>query len=133
MGEKNISLQADNARMRAFTRALLEDVQALQQMIDSGLIESGVRRIGAEQELFLIDESMRPAPVAFRILDTERGARFAEELALFNLEINLSPKELGGSCLSAMEKELVDELAVVQELAKDFDARALLVGILPTL
>ncbi len=133
MGEKNISLKSDNERMRAFTRALLEDVQALQEMLESGRIESGIRRIGAEQELFLVDESMRPAPVAFRILDTERGSEFSEELGLFNLEINLAPQELGGKCLSKMEEELQTGIATVRELAEQFDARPVMVGILPTL
>ena len=133
MGEQEISLKASSDKMRAFTRALLEDVQALEDMLNSGRIESGVRRIGAEQEVFLVDDSMRPAPVAYRMLETEEGKEFAPELAQSNLEINLEPHKLGGGCLSLMERELNEKLDIVRKLAKRFDAKALLTGILPTL
>ncbi|MFT5285230.1 MAG: CBS domain-containing protein [Planctomycetota bacterium] len=133
MGEQEISLQADSDRMRAFTRALLEDVQALEEMLHTGRIESGIRRIGAEQELFLIDDSMRPAPVAYHMLATEEGRQFAPELAQFNIEINLEPHKLGGNCLAKMEAELNEKLEIVRKLAKAHDAHALMVGILPTL
>lgn len=133
MGEKDISIDADHERMRSFTRALLEDVRALQRMLETGRIETGVRRIGAEQELFLVDDSMQPSPVAFRILDTERGKQFSPELGLFNLEINLTPHVLEGRCLSAMHSELSQKVAVARELAGELGAKVLMVGILPTL
>ena len=38
-------------------------------MIASGLIENGVRRIGAEQELFMVNSAWRPAFVARQVLD----------------------------------------------------------------
>ena len=37
-------------------RAILADLRALERMLDEGMFETGVRRIGAEQEMFLIDE-----------------------------------------------------------------------------
>ena len=40
---------------RKFTRAILADVYALERMLREDRFESGVRRIGAEQELFLLD------------------------------------------------------------------------------
>ena len=43
-------------RLRQFTRKLLTDLRAIEKMLDSGAIESGVRRIGAEQELFLVNK-----------------------------------------------------------------------------
>ena len=39
-------------------KSLLADVMALEQMIETGRIETGVRRIGAEQEMFLVDHAM---------------------------------------------------------------------------
>jgi hypothetical protein len=37
-------------------KAVLDDLVALERMIEGGMIERGVRRIGAEQELFLVDD-----------------------------------------------------------------------------
>jgi len=57
MGEHNVAVDADEQQLQDFMRALLEDLFALEQMIESGKIESGIRRIGSEQEMFLITRS----------------------------------------------------------------------------
>ena len=63
MGTQDITGELDAENLRPFITRLLHDLQALEAMIDQGAIESGVRRIGAEQELFLVDRSWRPATV----------------------------------------------------------------------
>ena len=50
-------------------KALLADVHALETMLEEGMVESGIRRIGAEQEMFLVDELGRPVPKALEVLD----------------------------------------------------------------
>ena len=47
-------------KLRAFMKHLLRDLRALERMLEEGSFETGIRRIGAEQELFLVDEAMRP-------------------------------------------------------------------------
>jgi CBS domain-containing protein len=64
MGDQRVSEQANDEQHRAFMRALLDDVAALERLIDEDRIESGVRRLGAEQEMFLVDRALRPAPLA---------------------------------------------------------------------
>jgi hypothetical protein len=64
MGEHHVETVSDDRKVRAFMRALLNDLAALEMMLEEGQIESGVRRIGAEQEMFLVDRHMRPACVA---------------------------------------------------------------------
>ena len=64
MGEHNVSIQHDEQQAQLFMKALLNDLTALEQMIERGQLESGVRRIGAEQEMFLVDAALRPASVA---------------------------------------------------------------------
>jgi hypothetical protein len=95
MGEQNVQQSTDENTRRAFMKALLDEVRALEDMHSSGMIESGVRRIGAEQEMFLVDRAARPALTAMQILDQIDDPRFTHELGLFNLEANLSPLELG--------------------------------------
>jgi hypothetical protein len=60
MGVQHEVREADVESLRQFTRKLLADLRALELMLESGAIESGARRIGAEQELFLIDRRWRP-------------------------------------------------------------------------
>ena len=112
MGTNDVARGPDPKEMRAFTRAVLDDLIALERLIQQGQIESGVRRIGAEQEMFLIDESRQPAPVAVEVLEALTGdERMTTELARFNLEANLTPQVFGPECLRKMEEELNQVLA----------------------
>jgi CBS domain-containing protein len=133
MGEQNVKLNDDESTHQAFMKSLLTEVNALERMLDSGLIESGVRRIGAEQEMFLIDKAHKPALKAMEILDIVEDDRFTHELGLFNLEANLSPRKLGGDCLSLMEQEAQEIYLKARQTAARVDCDIALVGILPTL
>ena len=133
MGEQNVKKISDEATQQEFMKSLLTEVHALEIMLDSGLIESGVRRIGAEQEMFLIDKAHKPALKAMEILDAIDDDRFTHELGLFNLEANLAPHILGGNCLNLMEQEAQEIYRHARQTASRFDCDIALVGILPTL
>ncbi len=133
MGEHNVEQHVDEKKSQAFMKALLEDLRALAFMLEDGWIESGVRRIGAEQEMFLIDRYLRPAPVSLEVLKEANDQRLTTEIARFNLEANLTPSDLKNDCFSRMEQELVDLLALARNSAATHDADVLLSGILPTL
>ena len=120
--------------MRSFMRALLEDVRALEQMIEAGsLFESSTRRIGAEQEMFLVGQGLRPANCSLEVLQHLPQEFFTTELGRFQLEANLSPQELRRDGLLRMEQELTHLMELVSEAARSCGARVLLTGILPTL
>src|SRR5215218_11373580 len=106
MGQHNVEQHADAQKAQAFMKALLEDLRALAFMLEEGRIESGARRIGAEQEMFLIDRYLRPAPVSLEVLKQANDPRLTTEIARFNLEANLTPLELENNCFSRMEEEL---------------------------
>lgn len=133
MGEQNVTSKVDEQKLQAFMKALLDDLHALDYMLDNNLIETGVRRIGAEQEMFLVDENLRPASVSTQVLEHANDPRLTTEIATFNLEANLTPLLLNGDCFSLMESELKDVLALARVSAQHFGADVLLAGILPTL
>lgn len=114
-------------------KALLNEVRALEDMHTAGIFEAGIRRIGAEQEMFLVDQANRPALSAMQILDRIDDPRFTHELGLFNLEANLSPLELGADCLRRLEQEAQELLQIGRDAAAQVGSRIALVGILPTL
>jgi len=114
-------------------KALLEDLRALAFMLEDGRVETGVTRIGAEQEMFLIDGDFRPAPVSMEVLHKAHDTRITTEIAKFNLEANLAPLLLTGTNLSAMEAELTELIRITRTSARSFGAEVLLSGILPTL
>ena len=123
----------ESTELRKFTKALLNDLRALERMVHDGLFESGVRRIGAEQELFLVDEGWRPAPVATEVLEGLSRPEFTTELARFNLEINLLPLVMDRDCFKRLEQNLNDLIAQVRMEAAKHKADVVLTGILPTL
>jgi|CXWL01.1.fsa_nt_gi CBS domain-containing protein len=133
MGEKKVTTGYDDTQMRAFTLGVLNDLQALERMLDSGMFEEDVRRIGAEQEMFLVDSAMRPAGLAVEVIEEAKDGRLTTEIGKFNLEANLTPREFSGDCLGLMEDELNEILAVVRKAAGRFDAGVVLAGILPTI
>lgn len=133
MGEQQISTDSTEDAQRHFVRAVLDDLEALEQMLEKGMIESDIRRIGAELEMFLIDKNQHPAPVAMEVLDGLDPTMFTTELAKFNLEVNATPREFGGTCLGEFERELNDMMTTVRQRASQEEAEVLLTGILPTL
>lgn len=133
MGEQNVTTTHDRHQAQLFMKALLNDLAALEQMIEGGYIESGVRRIGAEQEMFLVDEALRPAPVAPALLQSLNEPRLTTEIGRFNLEANLAPQPLSGAGFQALENELHEVLALARQAAAAQNAQILLTGILPTL
>jgi len=133
MGEQNISRGGDNEAKRLFTRAVLNDLRALELMIDKGLIESGARRIGAEQEMFITDEDYSPNLTALDILNDINDERFTNEIALFNIEANLTPRKFTGKCLREMEEEIKEVVSIARHHAGAHDSKIILAGILPTL
>src|SRR5436189_5010005 len=105
MGDKKVAAEYEERQMREFTLGVLNDLQALEAMLKGGMLEEGVRRIGAEQEMFLVDSSMHPSPTVMEIIDEARDGRLTTEIGRFNLEANLTPREFSGNCLTEMETE----------------------------
>ena len=133
MGDHNVTATVDEAQRRRFTKALLDDVIALERLIDDNRFDSGPRRIGAEQEMFLVGPRFEPALTAPLILERIDDPRVTTELARYNLECNLSPQVFGGDCLRKMETEAEELLAIVRVAAAEVDTEYLLTGCLPTL
>ena len=133
MGDKAVTSKYDEVDMREFTRTVLNDLQALEIMLSDGRIEEGVQRIGAEQEMFLVDSSLHPSPIVSEVIEEAKDGRLTTEIGRFNLEANLTPRLFAGKCLSDMETELDDILKLVREVAGKFGSGVLLTGILPTI
>jgi len=133
MGEQAVQSEWCEEDLRSFLRSLLRDLHALEKLFAEGRIENGVHRIGAEQELVIVDKAFRPAPLALRLLDGLEDPHFTTEIALFNLEINLDPLPFSGDSLSRLERELNGLLAKARQKAHECEAELTLTGILPSL
>ncbi len=133
MGLQKTDSELGGERRREFVRAMLRDLQALQHMLSAGMFEEGVTRIGAEQEMFLIDSSGHPANAALKALEAANSSHFTTELGLFQLELNLDPQKLGGRCLRRVEEQLGERLTHLEKALAPLGVGFVLTGILPTL
>jgi len=131
---KEVDGRLEGERQREFMNALLDDLRALEHMLAAGMFETGVRRIGAEQELFLINEAWRPARGVLGVLERLRGdPHYTTELGQFQLEVNCDPQLLGGDGLGAMHEQL-DHLVERARLAsREMGLNIVLMGMLLTM
>lgn len=133
MGEHKVTTIGSSAEKARFVDHLIKDIAVMDQMIREAYFEQGVQRIGAEQELAILDTDCDPAFLGPEILDKITNPRFTTEIGRFNLEINLDPVKLAPDCLSSMEAQLKNLLQIAKTAAGDINSRILLCGILPTL
>lgn len=134
MGSQAVKAIESLKERKDFLYHLLNDVKALEMMLQQDVFEKGIQRIGAEQELCLVDKNFRPSNNALKVLDHLKDKHFTTELALFNLEINLDPLELKGNCFSSIDEELTKLISEGDKVANSIDeTKIILTGILPTL
>jgi CBS domain-containing protein/gamma-glutamyl:cysteine ligase YbdK (ATP-grasp superfamily) len=130
---KKVEGELEGESRREFTRALLTDLRAIERMLEIGAFETGPARIGAEQELFLVDRSYHPAPGALRVLEKIDDPHFTTELGLFNLEVNADPQLFTGDGISKMDAQISGLLEKLRGVTDGLDLMPVLIGILPTI
>ena len=134
MGSQSVKAIESLRERKEFLYHLLNDVKALEMMLDQDVFEKGIQRVGAEQELCLVDKNFRPSCNAIKVLEQINDKHFTTELALFNLEINLDPLELKNDCFSQIDKDLTKLISHGDNVANAIDeTKIILTGILPTL
>src|SRR5690554_1421131 len=133
MGEQNIKEGKGEDERRHFMRHVLRDLRALEQMLQDGVFETGIRRIGAEQEMFLVGDKFRAATCSPQVLAALDDPQFTTELGLFNIEFNALPTEFGGRCLRDLNAQITQAVRRSRAAAQLHGADVALVGILPTM
>lgn len=135
MGVAKVSTVKSQNQMQRFVQHLLNDIQAVEYMLNNDWFEKDVVRIGAEQEMCLVDaKTFKPAPINMEVYESAKEYPWLDlELAKFNLETNLTPREFSGDCLRLLEQENVETLNLVRKKLEPFGAKVLLTGIMPTL
>lgn len=128
----------DATSRQQFTEKVLQDLDALQQMLNADVFEAAPLRIGAEQEINFVGDDMEPARVGPEVLaelrkHSKSPELYTSEYARFNLEVKAEPLVLGNNCFRCLHQQLQDRLREVQHIAQRHDAQAVLAGILPTI
>ena len=132
MGEFNVKKLTGDGNRTEYISQLLKDIEALEYMLDKKMFTTVPVRIGAEQEFCLANENWEPSKDAERVLKEINDPHFTSELTLYNLEINLDPLVLEGSCFSELHQKLNELLSHAEEAAEKLNNKVVLTGILPT-
>ncbi|MFH5831360.1 glutamate-cysteine ligase family protein [Halalkalibaculum sp. DA3122] len=134
MGEQRVKLADSQEETQQFMKNVLKDLHALDKMLKGDWFETDPLRIGAEQELCLVDRHAKASPTSMEVLEKlDDSDSFTTEFAKFNLEINLEPLEFTGRCLSEMEDNLSERLETARKAAQGLNSDLILTGILPTI
>jgi hypothetical protein len=118
---------------RRFERRLDECLVALARLLERPGFGTGPATVGAELELFLVDDRGRALPRNTEVRAETADPRVVLEIDRFNLELNLTPAPLAGRPFAAMASELDQALGIVRRAAAWHGGRVAMVGILPTL
>lgn len=133
MGEQMVSRLISKKENQNFIIALLKDIHSLKYMLENDWFEKAPLRIGAEQEMVLIDPHFKPRANAPEILKKLKKHKWlTSELSKFNLEINLSPQVFENKAIWNIEQEVHKYLGILQEELDKEDTNLVLTGILPT-
>ena len=133
MGAQEVRIAATHKQRNEFTKCLLKDVQALERMLDEDMFTKTSVKIGAEQEICLVDKHYKPAPKAMEVLNALNDDSFTTELAKFNLEINLDPLDFTSTCFSDLHSTIDSKLEHLAKVVESYDIDYVTTGILPTL
>ncbi|MEM9991195.1 MAG: CBS domain-containing protein, partial [Bacteroidota bacterium] len=135
MGEQKVSLVKDEAQKQRFVRNVLNDIRAFEYMLEQNWFEDDIMRIGAEQEMCMVDaKTFKPAPIVGDVMEVMKDHPWLEtELARFNLETNLTPRTFKDRSLALMEQELQHTQHVIKKQLQKMGTKTILTGILPTL
>jgi CBS domain-containing protein len=130
---KELEEKKHGEQHREFMQALLNDLRALERMLAEGLFESDVQRIGAEQEMFIVDSSWSPTKGVHQLLERLDDPHYTTELAQFQIEANCDPQYMAGDGLSRMHAQLDELVDKARAAAREMGLDVVLMGILPTL
>lgn len=125
--------QFDDGDREVFSAKLRACLAALREVSERPGFGEGEASIGAELELNLVGDDLRPANVNRAVLADTLDDRLTLEVDKFNLEINARPFPLAGAPFSRTAQDLSEALASAREAASKHRVRVVPIGILPTL
>ena len=120
---------------REFSVRLDSQLHQLRERVDEPSFNRKHFSLGAELEVYMVDEDNRPACVNEKLLELADHPALTPEINRYNLELNMSPVhgEEGRPCLSELQREMYDLLDMLAGHAQGIGAGIVPVGILPTL
>ena len=121
------------ADYQQFSTRINGQLDRLREILAQPGFGNGPASLGAELEMYLVDENYLPSPVNTQLMELADDPQLTYELNRYNLEYNLSPVPAAGKPFKAMEDEMRSFLNGLQEKAQTIGTQIIPIGILPTL
>ncbi len=107
-------------------------LDVFEQMLGSHSFDFETPMIGMEIELNLVDASYEPKMDNAEVLAAIADPEYQTELAQFNIEFNVPPRQIGGASAAELEEALRASLNEAERRCAQVGAHIVMVGILPT-
>ncbi|MEN3586324.1 MULTISPECIES: glutamate-cysteine ligase family protein [unclassified Streptomyces] len=133
MGEKVEAGRFDLSDRRRYRDKLRRCLRGLERLLAEQRFDSPRNLMGVEIELNLVGADGMPRMLNAQVLERIASRDFQTELAMFNLEVNVSPHRLAGRVLDHLAEEIRTSLAYADRKAGELSASVVMIGILPTL
>ena len=122
-----------HAEFQAFAQRIRKNLATLQDILHSPGFGEGASSIGAELEVYLVDQQGNATGVGPALLAENNDRHLTHELNRYNLEYNLDPVPARGRPFSVIARQIDTAMCELQKMADAFAADVLPIGILPTL
>jgi gamma-glutamyl:cysteine ligase YbdK (ATP-grasp superfamily) len=116
-----------------FNRRIHDQLDILNKVIAKSDFGTGEIYIGAELEIYLMDEQQQVSPVNIELLALLGDEQFQAELNKYNIELNLQAVKAKGKPFSKITQEIITKFVHLNRAAAKLGARPVAIGILPTL
>jgi gamma-glutamyl:cysteine ligase YbdK (ATP-grasp superfamily) len=133
MGRDIQAIKFSGEDRRKYREKVRRSLDALSLMLREDRFETEPVLVGQEIELNLVDQQGEPTMRNAAVLEAIADPAWGTEVGQFNLEINVSPRQLDGDALAELEEEIRGDLNGGDAKARSTGARLVMVGILPTL
>jgi len=117
----------------AFSARLATETDIFEQLERAGDLEKKHHVVGFELESWLLDHNYFPLPENERVLTPLGSSVVSPELSRFNIEVNVDPQPLQSGTFRRLEEELTSTWKRCLDVAHEFAATLIMIGILPTI
>src|SRR5579864_4152241 len=118
---------------RKYRDKVRRSLDAFARMLRERKFDENPSMVGQEIELNLVDARGMPSMRNADVLDAIADPAWATEVAQFNLEINVPPRNLDGDAFEGLEREVRADLNAAEAKARGVGSHLVMIGILPTL
>ncbi len=117
-----------------FNKRIHDQVDTLKEILANDNFGKGETTcIGAELELYLMDQSGNISPTNLQLLEMLDDPQYQAEINQYNIELNLSPTPAAGHPFTTIKQEMLTKFNKLWDTADKIGTRPLAIGILPTL